>query len=167
MTLAWSGLNLGYRHLLPVTAVLAIAAGGLARARLPVRWRRPVTVAVGLALAWLVVGNTGAAPHWIGYFNEAAGGWRNGHRYLLDSNLDWGQDLLRLRARLAREPDESPVWLLQAGHPPLPRGMQVRWLWGEGEPRSAPGGDRRRALRRQRQRSARAHSAAGARRELA
>lgn len=131
-TLTWSGLNLGYRHLLPVTMALAIAAGGLAGARLPVRWRRPVTVAVGLASAWLVVGTLATAPHWIGYFNEAAGGWRQGHRYLLDSNLDWGQDLLRLRIRLAREPGEVPVWLLQAGPPPLPRGMQVRWLWGEG-----------------------------------
>ncbi|MBP9146347.1 MAG: glycosyltransferase family 39 protein [Thermoanaerobaculia bacterium] len=131
-TLLRSGLNLGYRHLLPVTAVLAIAAGGLAAARAPLRWRRPLSVAVGLALAWLVAGTLLAAPHWIGYFNEAAGGWRQGHRYLLDSNLDWGQDLLRLRTRLAREPDDLPVWLLQAGHPPLPRGMQVRWLWGEG-----------------------------------
>lgn len=132
LTLVASGLNLGYRHLLPVTAVLAIAAGGLAPNRFPSRWRRPLTGAIGLALAWLVVGTLATAPHWIGYFNEAAGGWRHGHRYLLDSNLDWGQDLLRLRARLAREPGDVPVWLLQAGHPPLPRGMQVRWLWGEG-----------------------------------
>ena len=131
-TLSRSGLNLGYRHLLPVTAVLAIAAGGLASTRFPVRWRRPLTVAIGLALAWLVVGTLATAPHWIGYFNEAVGGWRQGHRYLLDSNLDWGQDLLRLRARLASEPDATPVWLLQAGDPPLPQGMKVRWLWGEG-----------------------------------
>jgi len=27
----------------------------------------------------------------------AAGGAANGHRYLLDSNLDWGQDLKRLK----------------------------------------------------------------------
>ena len=140
VTLARSGLNLGYRHLLPVTAVLAIAAGGLAPSRFPVRWRRPLVVAVGLALGWLAIATLLAAPHWIGYFNETVGGWRQGHRYLLDSNLDWGQDLLRLRARLASEPDDRPVWLLQAGHPPLPQGMKVRWLWGEGShiPHPAP-----------------------------
>ena len=73
-----------------------------------------VTVAVGAALAWLVAGTLLAAPHWIGYFNEAAGGWRKGHRYLADSNLDWGQDLLRLRARLARE-SERLAGLARAG----------------------------------------------------
>ena len=130
ISLAGSSLNIGYRHLLPVTAVLAIAAGALAAPLLPPGARRPIAVAVGAALVWLVAGTLVTAPHWIGYFNEAAGGWRNGHRYLLDSNLDWGQDLLRLRARLAGEPDESPVWLLQAGDPPLPRRMKVRWLWG-------------------------------------
>ncbi len=131
VALASSSLNIGYRHLLPFTAVLAIAAGGLGPSLPPARARRQLAVAVGAALAWLIAGTLLAAPHWIGYFNEAAGGWRNGHRYLLDSNLDWGQDLLRLRARLAREPDEFPVWLLQAGDPPLPQGMEVRWLWGE------------------------------------
>lgn len=132
LTLVSSGLNLGYRHLLPVTAVLAIAAGGLAPTRFPARWRRPLAVAIGLALVWLVVGTLAAAPHWIGYFNEAAGGWRQGHRHLLDSNLDWGQDLLRLRERLAGE-SEAPVWLAQAGDPPLPSGVEVRWLWGAGD----------------------------------
>lgn len=132
VTLLRSGLNLGYRHLLPVTAVLAIAAGAAAPSRLPERWRRPWTAALGLALAWLVAGTLLAAPHWIGYFNEAVGGWRNGHLYLADSNLDWGQDLLRLRQRLASEPATTIAWLSQAGDPPLPPGMNLRWLWGEG-----------------------------------
>ena len=37
-------------------------------------------------------------PHYLAYFNLASGGSRNGTRYLLDSNLDWGQDALKLRA---------------------------------------------------------------------
>jgi hypothetical protein len=136
-TLLGSGLNLGYRHLLPVTAVLAIAAGGLAPSLFPARARRPLTVGVGAALAWLVAGTLLAAPHWIGYFNETVGGWKNGHRYLADSNLDWGQDLLRLRTRLASAPAESIVWLSQAGDPPLPPGLAVRRLWDEGAQASA------------------------------
>ena len=35
-------------------------------------------------------------PHSMSYFNELAGGPNGGHRYLLGSNLDWGQDLLYL-----------------------------------------------------------------------
>ena len=30
------------------------------------------------------------------YFNESVGGTKNGYKYAVDSNLDWGQDLARL-----------------------------------------------------------------------
>ncbi len=36
-------------------------------------------------------------PHYLSYFNPIAGGPANGYRVLIDSNVDWGQDLLRLR----------------------------------------------------------------------
>ena len=34
-----------------------------------------------------------AHPHYLAYFNETVGGSENGWKYLVDSNLDWGQDL--------------------------------------------------------------------------
>jgi hypothetical protein len=37
------------------------------------------------------------APRYLQYFHELAGGPAGGHRWLVDSNLDWGQDLIRLR----------------------------------------------------------------------
>jgi hypothetical protein len=40
-------------------------------------------------------------PYHLAYFNEIAGGPDNGWRWLVDSNLDWGQDLVGLRRRLA------------------------------------------------------------------
>ncbi len=39
---------------------------------------------------------TAVYPHYIAYFNELAGGPEGGYRYVVDSNLDWGQDLKRL-----------------------------------------------------------------------
>jgi hypothetical protein len=36
-------------------------------------------------------------PDYLSYFNILAGGPRNGHKWLIDSNLDWGQDLPALR----------------------------------------------------------------------
>ncbi len=36
-------------------------------------------------------------PHSLSYFNEAAGGPMNGHKHLVDSNIDWGQDFIRLK----------------------------------------------------------------------
>ena len=35
-------------------------------------------------------------PHYLAYFNEPAGGPRDGYRRLVDSSLDWGQDLTGL-----------------------------------------------------------------------
>ena len=133
-----SGLNIGYRHLLPVTSVLMTVTGGLLPVRFPERWRLPVALGVGAALLWLVLGTWRALPHQLGYFNEAAGGWRKGHLLLADSNLDLGQDLLRLEARLRAEPRGGKVWLSQAGDPPLPRGLAVRWFLGEGSHAPSP-----------------------------
>lgn len=140
-----SALNLGVRHLLPMTPFLAIAAGGFwprdaEAAASSGRWRRP---ALGLLLVWQAVATIAAAPHFLGYFNELVGGWRNGHRHLADSNLDWGQDLLRLEERLREEKQGGPIWLAQAGFPPLPPGLEtlgVRQLFGEGRtsPHPAP-----------------------------
>jgi hypothetical protein len=53
-------------------------------------------------------------PHELAYFNEAAGGPENGHRHLLHSNLDWGQDLLFLRDLLEESDrlDQPPLLLV-------------------------------------------------------
>ncbi len=140
VALAASGLNLGYRHLLPVTAILAIGTGGLAPSRFPARFRTILAIGLGGALVWLAAGTFYASPLLLGYFNEAAGGYKNGHRYLADSNLDWGQDLLRLAERLRTEPAGRTVWLAQAGDPPLPQELapRIRWLLGEGSHAPAP-----------------------------
>jgi len=44
-------------------------------------------------VAWLIIGAVFAYPYYLAYFNEFAGGSENGYKYLLDSNLDWGQSL--------------------------------------------------------------------------
>ncbi len=55
-----------------------------------------VRVCVGL-IAWLVVGTLAIYPHHLSYFNEIAGGPAQADRVLVDSNLDWGQDLPALK----------------------------------------------------------------------
>ena len=101
-----STLNLGYRHLLPILPFLWICAGRLG-ALFPVphggqkAWW-PAAVAAGFLVAWLAAGTLGVAPHYLAYFNELAGGPDGGWRYLVDSNLDWGQDLYALKGYLAR-----------------------------------------------------------------
>ena len=96
-----SSLNIGHRHLLPLYPYLFVlaarsGAGGLAH---PSRAVRAATAAL---LLWYAAGTLRLHPHSLAYFNELAGGPRNGHRWLGDSNLDWGQDLKGLKAWMDR-----------------------------------------------------------------
>jgi hypothetical protein len=91
------GLQIGHRHLLPILPFLLVAAAEAGAALL--RWRRPAgLLIVGVLGAWYVGGTLRNHPHHLAYFNELAGGPANGWRLLVDSNLDWGQDLKRLKA---------------------------------------------------------------------
>lgn len=100
---AFNSLYIGERHVLPVYPLLLIAcapwfARGLEGWFRPRSGRsRAVAVAAALALLWQVGGTLAVAPRYLQYFNEAAGGPEGGHRVLIDSNIDWGQDLVRLR----------------------------------------------------------------------
>ena len=86
-------INIGIRHLLPIYAPLAIAA---AYAVVELKRFLPISTAL---IAWLVVGVGIAHPDYIPWFNAFAGS--HPEKILNDSNLDWGQDVLRL-ARTAR-----------------------------------------------------------------
>jgi hypothetical protein len=44
-------------------------------------------------LTWTVTSSLSVYPHSLSYFNELAGGPKCGPRHLLNSNIDWGQDL--------------------------------------------------------------------------
>jgi hypothetical protein len=92
---ATRGLQIGHRHLLPVYPFLFVAAGEAASRLLP--WRRPAGLVLAAILGgWYAGGALRTHPHHLAYFNEIASGPANGWRLLVDSNLDWGQDLKRL-----------------------------------------------------------------------
>jgi len=54
------------------------------------------TAFIAIILIWYLIETIVIAPHFIAYFNEFVGGAKNGYKYAVDSNLDWGQDLKRL-----------------------------------------------------------------------
>ena len=68
------------------------------------------------ASPWTVVGAARIHPHYLAYFNQIAGGPRGGARYLLDSNIDWGQDLKGLADYLKKEDMPGPVYVGYFGH---------------------------------------------------
>ncbi len=89
-------LNIGTRHILPIYPFV-IAIGAAAIASLHGRSRRTM-VSVVAALAILDVVEVGRTwPHPLSFFNSFVGGPANGHNFLVDSNLDWGQDLKGLK----------------------------------------------------------------------
>jgi tetratricopeptide (TPR) repeat protein len=85
-------INIGVRHLLPMFALLAVGTAS----QFSLHSRR-MQVCGWLCTGWLLLVTWHAYPYFIEYFNEVAGGSSNGYRWLVDSNLDWGQDVKRLR----------------------------------------------------------------------
>jgi hypothetical protein len=92
-----SHINIGYRHILPMVPFLLVFGSQVASRPWATEGRRYARVAlVSGLLAWQVAGTLRVAPHHLAFFNELVGGPGQGYKYLVDSNLDWGQDLLGL-----------------------------------------------------------------------
>jgi 4-amino-4-deoxy-L-arabinose transferase-like glycosyltransferase len=102
-----ANLNLGVRHLLPVYPfTFMLVARELWRwlqgsGRTALDGSPIIARAKGISVAVLLICQAISVvmvyPSFLAYFNEAAGGPEQGGRYVVDSNLDWGQDLRRLR----------------------------------------------------------------------
>lgn len=111
-----TALNIGQRHILPMYPVLFILAGALMSGAVR-RWLR------GLAVVFLlcsVAASFWIRPHYLAFFNVLSGGPSDGWRQLVDSSLDWGQDLPALArwVHAHRRPGET-VYLsyFGAGNP--------------------------------------------------
>jgi hypothetical protein len=100
-----SHINIGVRHILPIYAPLAILAAVALTKR--IAW---------VLVAWLVVSSAIAQANPIAWFNELAG--KEPYHLLNDSNLDWGQDVLRL-ARLTRKEHLPAITTSLATNAPL------------------------------------------------
>jgi hypothetical protein len=119
-----SHLNIGHRHILPTYPALLVAAGGawcwtgrrsesksdesaqksesttnassLASSFKARRW--PVfAVVVAVCIVSFAGESLWRWPNYLAYFNQVAGGPHNAYRHLVDSSLDWGQDLPALK----------------------------------------------------------------------
>lgn len=123
-----SPLNIGVRHLMPALPFMYMAAapfwkrwatslpaskgdvferaGALLRGLIRAWLRFSILAAL---LLWLLIGTLAASPHFLSYFNEAAGGARNGYRYATDSNYDWGQDMRALQRWAEEHPEAGTI----------------------------------------------------------
>lgn len=108
-----SRLNIGHRHILPTYPVLFILAGALA-SRIASRPKGGIAFVAAL-LGWHVVEAVRITPYHLAYFNPIAGGPGNGWRHLVDSSLDWGQDLPAVKAWLDRHARGERAYLSYFG----------------------------------------------------
>lgn len=89
-----STLNIGVRHLLPTYPfAILLVSGQISRI---MKKSKLALWLVVILLVWYVGENIKVFPYYITYFNEVAGGPSGGYNYVVDSNLDWGQDAKRL-----------------------------------------------------------------------
>jgi dolichyl-phosphate-mannose--protein O-mannosyl transferase len=97
-----STFNIGVRHLLPtypfaillVSGQIARIFGKIQNSNIKYQKFGIWALVFGL-LGWYVYSSVHTYPNYLSYFNESIGGPSQAYKYVVDSNLDWGQDLIR------------------------------------------------------------------------
>lgn len=120
---SFSTMQLGIRYILPLMPLLFLFASELAASWSWTKHRwQPLAVLVALVIfdPWRT------HPEYIAYFNEAAGGVEAGAQQLLDSNLDWGQDLHALKQYLDEHPEVQNLRLAYFGTLP-PESLGIKY----------------------------------------
>lgn len=120
-----SHIDLGVRYLLPVYPFLyVLGAAALVRTLPP----RTFTMAAAALLTLQAAETIPVYPEYLAFFNTPAGGRKAGPDYLLDSNVDWGQDLKKFKTYQDQHPGQK-LCLCYFGSPePDYYGIQYDYL---------------------------------------
>jgi len=96
-------LNIGVRHILPTFPFIFLLVAqqiSLWFADRPENKEKLIQALkysfVAILIIWQAISVVSVYPSFLAYFNESINGPTNGYKYVVDSNLDWGQDLRRL-----------------------------------------------------------------------
>ncbi len=103
-------INIGIRHLLPIYPFLFIFVGRIVNLKFHIQ--KIFFLTLILLSIWYISESVQIYPNDLAYFNEIIGGPKNGAGFLLDSNIDWGQDLKGLKAYL----DEKSIQNIRMGY---------------------------------------------------
>ena len=133
-------INLGLRYVLAILPYLFISTGKVVPWCLGLRepWRRVAGAFVVGSLALTVAASAWIHPSYLAYFNWASGGPDREPPHLIDSNLDWGQDLVELQRWWKANIPDQPIGLAYFGqiNPSIfaMRGEPFRWFLPPGRP---------------------------------
>lgn len=131
---AQSGFSRYLRYALPCLPAVYVSAACCFR-RPFASWSRRESLAC-ICLAWSAASSLSVYPHSLSYFNELAGGPVGGPRYLLDANVDWGQDLFRLKKWTQQHPDARPLFVAHMGFVSA-SDVGIDCVWPTRKPRSS------------------------------
>jgi hypothetical protein len=133
----FSHINIGVRHILPVyigfSLVAAVAAMRMLELGETSQWTRG---ALAVLLVWMTCNSLWIHPDYLAYFNELAGS--RPENILVDSDLDWGQDMKRLSRRL-REAGARFVTFTPLSDPGLPQVLGFPPVRASDVPVASPG----------------------------
>ena len=93
-------INIGLRHILPIYPFLFVYASRTTRLK-----SRIMPAILAVLMIWLAWNTYSIYPHYLSSFNGLIGGPDHGHEWLIDSNIDWGQDLKGLAQWLHERKD--------------------------------------------------------------
>ncbi len=96
-------INIGIRHLLPIYPLLMVFAGALLQPLVNGTAGRRLKTGIALLAAGVVIEGAAAFPFFISHLNPASRILGEPYEVLSDSNVDWGQDLGRLKKYMDRE----------------------------------------------------------------
>ncbi|MEK6261271.1 MAG: glycosyltransferase family 39 protein [Planctomycetota bacterium] len=108
-----TGFNRYLRYVLPAIPFLYVFCSRVGKAF--ELHHSLLRIAITLGIAASIIGSLWVYPHSMSYFNLAAGGPRGGPAYLLDANIDWGQDLLELKRFVDQHPEIGSIGLAYFG----------------------------------------------------
>jgi len=122
----FSHINIGIRHVMPIYVGFAlVSAVGAVRLLESAAMRPWAGWAAMLLIGWYAGSSLISHPDYLAYFNALAGS--HPENIVVDSDLDWGQDVKRLGARLrelgASEVSFVPMDVISAESGYLERGM--------------------------------------------
>ncbi|HZI93835.1 MAG TPA: glycosyltransferase family 39 protein [Patescibacteria group bacterium] len=136
-----SARDVGLRHVLPLYPILFVLSGAIvwllpagrpAASAHPSARKAPALVAVVVLALWQAGSALYIHPSYLAYFNELGGGPSNGWRLLSDSNVDWGQDFIRLRRLMEAQGVDDLLLGHYGNQDPGAYGIAYQYLPGAG-----------------------------------
>jgi hypothetical protein len=104
----YSHINIGLRHILPAYPFLFVLIAAALFHPKSAFFAKALPLVLCAAVTVQAAETIRIHPHYLAFFNTISGGPASGRRYLVDSNLDWGQDLKHLKK-----------WVDARGNPPM------------------------------------------------